>query len=323
MKTPYINFGSDFLEGVYSSNLCDTKLFPEILEEVIFIIFHNLKEVKAKNTLSLVDKTFNRIWTPLVTKIVTKDNCSNEDLLLLASKFTNVTSLNLQSNKKITKGISHFKKLIYLDLSADFNLNLSHDFVGSPLVQSNEIANLTNLITLKLFCNGVIDDSGVYNLINLTELNLEGNEQITDEGIRNLTKLKSLNLCAHRLNHFENYNIKITDAAFSNFTNLNYLNLKCNRSISNLSIIKNICLTNLNLAGNKKITNEGIEKLNLIDLDLSGNFTITNDAVVKLTNLVYLNLNLIIDDCRKHAECIISNDGISELINQGLLIRNT
>jgi Leucine-rich repeat (LRR) protein len=228
---------------------------------------------------------------------------------------TNLTSLNLSYNEKIT--IDALTSLFRLT-----SLNLSYE----KIITNDGLSSLFRLTSLNLSCNKNITNDGLTPLFRLTSLNLSRNKKITIDALLSLSHLTILDL---------SYNKKITSIDLMKLSGLKDLSLKENKIAdedpSQITILTNLtrldfsgsrgrgtalehfpCLTDLELRrtgainaelskltllkklvvpGDTSVSDRDLTTLtNLEILDIGGNKSrITSKSVSKLTNLRFLN----------------------------------
>jgi internalin A len=210
-------------------------------------------------------------------KLITELDLSGNANVLTSKhleSLTNITTLNLASNKMIT-GTS----LKLLTNIAALNL------ASNKMITDTSLKLLTNITELSLASNKVITDEALSLLPNITGLNLGCNEVITDDALSLLTNITGLNLACNEV---------ITGTSLKLLTNITGLSLYCNKLITDgaLSLLTNI--NSLNLWNNTTITINGLTDLhNLTYLDVEGS-NITLDKLTQLTGDSYAGeLNLI------------------------------
>ena len=134
---------------------------------------------------------------------------------------------------------------------------------NNSIIDISALAGLTNLTTLWLFDNSIIDISAVAGLTNLTSLSLGNNSIIDISAVAGLTNLTSLSLGNNsiidisalagltNLTGLTLWNNTIIDiSALAGLTNLTWLGLSGN-SISDVTHLENLTkLTTLQLSGN-------------------------------------------------------------------------
>jgi Leucine-rich repeat (LRR) protein len=154
---------------------------------------------------------------------------------------------------------------------------------GNQIVDIGPLQNLTNLTTLSLYDNNINNISGLSGLTSLTELNLEDN-QIVDIGpLQNLANLTRLDSKNNNINDIQ---------GLSGLTSLTKLFLEGNQ-IEIIEPLQNLTsLTALNL-NNNQISNisalSGLTKLTTLILDDNDISDIS--PLKELTELTYLSIN--------------------------------
>lgn len=207
-------------------------------------------------------------------------NMTNKSLF---SQSKSLTFLHGNNMRKITDlGMESLENLNYLSLVFSKNDNFN--------VTDKSIAKLSNLKTLRCFSEYCrITDRGITNL-KLEEL-ICGNK-ITDFGIINMTTLKSLN-CERA--DITNYGI----SNLSSLTDLNCNNIICDQNIADLQLIGLCC-------GNR-ITDLGIiHNTRLQELDITRTTKVTDNCLKILTTLAHLRL---------YNNQGITDDGIGTLLS--------
>ncbi len=197
---------------------------------------------------------------------------------------------------KLESVLNSYSNVIYnpTTLTIEFPVN------SIPEVKQLDISNagVTNITGLEKFTalnelnaasNSITSVSNLSSLTNLKKLNLSSNQQFSDvSSLASFTNLEELNL----------YNTSISSVSpLTSITNLKSLNIG-STSISDITPLHSLQLTDLNLAGNINLRNinEITSMYSLRRLDISGCSSLTdfgdNDSgIYNLTNLVYLNIN--------------------------------
>lgn len=150
-------------------------------------------------------------------------------------------------------------------------------------------------------CATPISDVGLRAATSLTNLNIASTTTISNDGISELVNLTSLSPSP-----------SITDSGMQNLTNVIELTLPLYNSISGDAIAKMTKLTRL-YSWSSDITSFALKALtNLTTLSFHGTFLLENfdDALKRLTNLTWLDYGNFAPE-----RCIVSNDGISGLVN--------
>lgn len=176
------------------------------------------------------------------------DEINNDQLSL----FTNLTSLNMGRNSKLTdKSISGLHNLIKLDLG------------WNKEIEGYGLMNLARLEKLYMGWNEIVTDEWMGKLSQLTSLRLGFNEKLTSRGLSNLTRLKSLHL---------GHNRKMLNDGLITLTNLTKLTLGYNMCDLNASISLLVNLESLDLCYNEKITKETLSQLTNLKVCMAGKY---------------------------------------------------
>ena len=159
------------------------------------------------------------------------------------------------------------------------SLNLGNNHV----VDLSNLSKLTKLETLNLNSNKIVDISPLEDLISLTYLNLSHNKIQSLASIRNLVSIKFLNA---------SYNKLAGVIGLSNLKQLEVLNISGNK-IQNFTPISNHQkLKHLNVFRTQTRTLQEVCKIeSLLSLDIGGNFISNYNPLSELKNLTTLSLN--------------------------------
>jgi hypothetical protein len=205
---------------------------------------------------------------------------------------TNLTSLSLQKNKKITS-LKNLTNIIHLnlqndkgikDIGIDNLIKLSLD--GSSLITNEILMRLTKLQRLTLTrivldAQTIISDRSIIHLMNLTHLHIEDSDIITDVSIKKLTNLTNIRI--YRLQN-------VTFASLSLLTNLTTMHLSAQWLIacdfSNLTNLEKLHLYNVTGVLGVMLTHlTKLETLKLVNMNF-----IENEDIYKLTNLKTMSI---------------------------------
>ncbi len=173
------------------------------------------------------------------------DNIVTDDTL---SQLTNLRSLNLSNNRKITgAGVVSLTNLTKLDVG--FPNALTDSDFQFPLLTTLKIhcnkkltdavcAACPNLTDLDVYSNKCITDAGLAHLPNLTRLSLWNDTRITDEGLANVPRLRALDLTGtnrvigHGLAHLPN----LTQLRISSNSSIRCVRLAAPANLTSLTI---------------------------------------------------------------------------------------
>ena len=293
---------------------------------------------EEKVTISFKDKNlYNAILTALGSKVessnegtltitITKANLETVTTLTLKEKqitdvsgiekFTSLTSLNLDSNEKISdiKPIAQLPNLeklkLYNNEITDITPLASLTKLKELGLSKNKISNisplqtLTNITWLSLYENKISDITPIASLTNLEKLYLDVNEISDISPLAGLTKLETLSLFSNEISditpleglpNLEKLNLEFNNISdiskLSSLTKLTELKLHSN-NISNIAPLKTLTnLTFLSLGKNKTSDIASLSSLtNLKQLGLSSNEISNITPLQTLTNLTYLGL---------------------------------
>jgi hypothetical protein len=272
---------------------------PDLVEEILII---------NRNTFALLSQEHYSKTLSLRIHVKSPHHALDDDLLLMACVFPNLTSLDLGKNSNITD--ASLRQLLMLrSLQLGENQRITYNSIqpltnltSLELGENQNIPNtsLRQLTTLE-FLNGykvgvdtlILDNSFTDRILgqckNLTCLHLGwNNKNITDASLQELTNLMSLNL---------GYNGKITDVSLQVLTNLASLDLGLNNNITDVCLQKLTNLTSLDLRENENITDAALGPLiNLTKLNLQENTNnITQEGLQHLTNLIHLAPTSLLD----------------------------
>jgi Leucine-rich repeat (LRR) protein len=150
-------------------------------------------------------------------------------------------------------------------------------------VTGKGIQQMTNLTSLNIGINSMIENETLMKFTKLTELNLDNNNIIKDSTLQSLSSITKLNL---------NGNKKITNFGISHFKNLIELNLNDNMKIGEIDKFPN--LTRLDLCQNKVLSATKLNQNhfnNITQLDINTNSQIRGKVLLKFSNLEHLNIS--------------------------------
>ncbi|AYV80436.1 MAG: hypothetical protein Harvfovirus1_61 [Harvfovirus sp.] len=210
--------------------------------------------------------------------------------ITLLTEMTNLTRLRLAGNHYINFELAHIPNSLRKLEIHEWGIISSH------------IKNLTNLESLDIVANELIDDAGISNLTNLKSLSVPNNRLISNAAIENLTLLESLNIEGNcrwisnwglrRLKNIESLNLDsnsdITWEGYSHLTKLSSLNMSYNNQASTLPKLPNLKILMASFCVNldeRSLMNE----TNLTALNISGT-RLTGSCFKHLPNLTSLNI---------------------------------
>lgn len=227
------------------------------------------------NKLQNTNLNYNTYLNENELSVIKDLTCTNKNIVNTEElkKLTNLTSLNLSSNKIRSIDLSKNKKLT--------SINLKNNQISSIIIPSN-----TKIVTLDLSSNKIqtiklinndISNINLSNNILLETIDLSMNK-IKSVNLNNNSNLKSINLA----------NNLISSINLSTNTKLDTLNLSLNK-IKTIDLSKNINLRNLSLVNNE-ISNINLTKNTKLEtIDLSIN-KLNNINLSKNINLKSLNI---------------------------------
>lgn len=210
-------------------------LLNGIPEEIWLKIF-TICELKAEFSvfcLSCVSSYCYRVCTPIIRKVFGFTKLASNRVLL---RFPDQKTLDLNHNN-----------FIHSALTVQTNLT-SLSLVNNTVINDDILSKCTTLLELVLGNNTMIHDESLCKLTNLTNLSLTKNNTITDDSISCLVNLEILSL--------ENCTT-VYDKGISSLTNLHTLSLRKNKNIKNKALLNLTNLETLNLIENTLILSVG------------------------------------------------------------------
>jgi hypothetical protein len=273
------------------------KYVPQDIIKLIinFLLPNNLINLRVTNK---ENKELVKLYSPNIMIYITKS-------INIIKIFPNIKSISIRPNVCITDGdFSCLNNIEELDLSNCSQIKITDNSFRHLMkikrlnllgykqtwVEDNYVTNksfdyLSNLETLEIDDNYVINDSGLQKLKKIKHLYIYNCNKITDNGISNLINLEKLGLYS-----MEN----IIDLTFKKLNKLQELVLTdCQITNSGLKYLSN--LTRLKLVNVKNINWKDFDQLNIKELYLS-QINITDCEFIYLKNirllmLYYLKIN--------------------------------
>lgn len=305
---------------------------PEDIWKIIIRYFFEKENAKVNYTKESISRRcfqklccVSRFWSKMIHNFVVewfKDDCkfSNwvlghfPDLLTLdlereniedkgLEKLTNLTSLNLAHNSRITNAaLTKLSNLKSLNLCTNIKItnealkklpNLTHlDLTYNEVISNAGILHLTTSLSI-LNLNANISGYCLTSFTNLTDLSLQRNWAI-DEDLLKLSKLKRLSLSYTNIS--DNCLMSLTQLTGLQLRSNSFLTSECLKPLRNLSFLA-LHETYFSRLDMSNLTN-------LTELSISDCLILRNNDLMHLTKLKILDLGL---------GTLISNEGINYL----------